>query len=242
MRRFRSVLSLVTDTGLAALQGATALSADPTPAPTPAVGEICKLDARPFDPANIHLTGPWAGNDDGFYYIRQVGSSIAWNGMNERSGLAADLGRDWNNVALGTLGEDGIINVDWMDVPRGEILGGGTLTLRAGADAAGNLRIVKVSETGTGFGADVFTPCAVHTLEARRFQPSFTFHDAVGDGLGFDDQLAQVVIWPGQPYDSGVSVWPITETSGRTCDSRTTATRGAGIPGLAARAHRSGGQ
>ena len=227
MRRSRSVLALITVTGFAALQGPAAWGADPTPAPTPALGEICTPDARPFDPADIHLTGPWAANDDGVYYIRQVGSSIAWNGMSDRSGLAANLGRDWNNVAIGTLGEDGIIELDWMDVPRGQVLGGGTLTLRVEADPAGNLRIVQVSQTGTGFGGEVFTPCAVKTLEARKFQPSFTFHDAVGEGLGFDDQNAGVGIWPGQPYDSGISVWPITETSGRACGGQTALQPGA---------------
>jgi hypothetical protein len=221
MPRSRSILVVVAICGLAVLQGQGTWAASPTPAPTPALGEICQLDARPFDPADLHLTGPWAVNDGGVYYIRQTGSSVAWNGMSGRYGLASDLGREWNNVAIGTLGDDGIIKLDWMDVPRGQVLGGGTLVLRVQGDPGGSLQIVKVSETGTGFGGETFTPCVPKTLSADSFQPSFTFHDAVGDGLGFDDQIAQVGMWPGSPYDSGISVWRITETSGVTCDART---------------------
>ena len=54
--------------------------------------------------------------------------------MSDRARPAPELGRQWNNVAIGTLAADGTIEVNWMDVPRGGILGGGTLTLRAQAD------------------------------------------------------------------------------------------------------------
>ncbi len=218
------------------------MGGEPT-APTPALGELCQLDSRPFDPADIHLTGPWAANDGGVYYIRQTGSSVAWNGMSGRSGLASDLGRDWNNVAIGTLGDDGIIKLDWMDVPRGQVLGGGTLTLRVQADPGGYLQIVKVSETGTGFGGETFTPCVPKTLSADSFQPSFTFHDAVGNGLGFDDQIApgeHVARLAVRQRHHGMANH---RDLGRDLRRQDALAAGrAGIPRLAARAHRPRGQ
>src|SRR5262249_27222509 len=60
-----------------------------------------------------------------------------------------------------------------------------------------------------------------------RFGPPFTVHDAVGNGLGLEDGLGLVVLGPGQPYDSGISVWHITETSGVACDGSTTLQPGA---------------
>ncbi|MGI8703272.1 MAG: hypothetical protein ACR2JZ_02025 [Candidatus Limnocylindrales bacterium] len=56
------------------------------------------------------------------------------------------------NVAQGQITDDEIL-LEWADVPLGDILGGGTLTLKITED--GNL--VKVSETGSGFGGTSWT-------------------------------------------------------------------------------------
>lgn len=114
--------------------------------------------SKPFDPNDIDLTGPWAGDDGGIYYLRQVGSFVWWNGMSERAGSPSAFGREWNNVARGEI--NGLeIDVEWADVPRGEILGEGTLHLSIEDDGSGSIQIVKVSETGTGFGNSLWTPC-----------------------------------------------------------------------------------
>ena len=68
------------------------------------------------------------------------------------------FGRDWNDVARGEI-KSVAIEVEWADVPRGGILGNGTLSLKVEDDGAGSVRIVKVSETGTGFGNTMWTPC-----------------------------------------------------------------------------------
>ena len=78
--------------------------------------------------------------------------------MSERAGLPSTLGRDWNNVARGEI-KDLAIAVDWADVPRGGILGSGTMNLKIQDDGTGNVRITKVSETGSGFGNTIWTPC-----------------------------------------------------------------------------------
>ncbi len=127
--------------------------------PTPGVAARCDKAAKPFNAAKIDLTGPWAGDDGGIYYLRQVGSILWWNGMSERAGTPARLGREWNNVARGEI-KSLAIDVEWADVPRGGILGNGTLRLKIEDDGSGTVRIVKVSETGTGFGNMVWTPCS----------------------------------------------------------------------------------
>jgi hypothetical protein len=113
----------------------------------------------PFDADNIDLSGPWAGDDDGIYYLRQLEDVVWWNGMSDRDGTPSDLGQIWNNVARGEIARDQTISVEWADVPRGEVLGGGTLELKIGPDGTGNIQIVKTSETGSGFGNSIWTPC-----------------------------------------------------------------------------------
>jgi hypothetical protein len=129
-----------------------------SPSPSAAVAAICEKAPKPFDANHVDLTGAWAGDDFGIYYLRQIGSVVWWNGMSERAGSPSRLGRDWNNVGRGQI-KALKIEVEWADVPRGDILGNGTLSLTIEDDGTGNVKIVKVSETGTGFGNSVWTPC-----------------------------------------------------------------------------------
>ena len=139
---------------------AAATTSAATPIPSPQVGGVCTPTPIKFDPkATIDLTGPWAGDDDGIYYIRQRGNVIWWNGMSDRRLPPEQLGRDWNNVGRGEIQKDLSIAVDWADVPRGGIDGYGTMNLKIGPDSASNIQIIKVSETGTGFGNTVWTRC-----------------------------------------------------------------------------------
>jgi len=138
-------------------------SASPSRAASPsasaAVAAPCTKIAKAFDPKKVDLTGPWSGDDDGVYYLRQVDSVVWWNGMSGRAERPSSLGRDWNNVGRGVI-KALKIDVEWADVPRGGILGGGTLSLTIKDDGSGNVQIVKDSETGTGFGNTIWTPCA----------------------------------------------------------------------------------
>jgi hypothetical protein len=86
----------------------------------------CSTDA-PGDSGE--LTGAWQGDDTGVYYIRQVGDCVWWFGTEltdiER-GVTGQHG--FANVASGRV--DGTrIDVEWADLPLGNILGGGGLTL-----------------------------------------------------------------------------------------------------------------
>ncbi|MFL5771307.1 MAG: hypothetical protein ACJ765_14630 [Chloroflexota bacterium] len=146
----------------AASPDATKASTGPAPAASPSPTAIaaarCDKVAKPFDAKTINLTGAWAGDDGGIYYLRQLGSVLWWNGMSERARPPASLGRDWNNVARGEI-KALAVDVEWADVPRGGILGGGTMKLNIQDDGTGNVRIAKITETGSGFGNTVWTPC-----------------------------------------------------------------------------------
>jgi hypothetical protein len=143
----------------AVASAAPSASTAPTPSKSPVVAARCTPTPQKFDPKSIDLTGAWAGDDDGIYYLRQRGTTVSWNGMSSRNGLPSLLGFDWNNVGWGEIQKDLTIAIDWADVPRGGIDGYGTLNLKIGPDSAGNIQITKTSETGTGFGNSVWTRC-----------------------------------------------------------------------------------
>lgn len=147
-------------TGAAPSASPVASVAAATPTPSRVAAAPCEKRTLAFDPAKVQLTGAWLANDDGVYYIRQIGNKVWWNGMSGQAGRPESLGREWNNVAAGELKSDLTIDLDWADVPRGGILGDGTLKFKVEATADGNTQLTKVSETGTGFGGEIFSPCA----------------------------------------------------------------------------------
>jgi hypothetical protein len=126
---------------------------------TAAEAIVCSPRALKFDATKFDLTGPWLGDDDGIYYLRQLDKSLWWSGMSGLIGPASKLGREWNNVASGTIKQDLTIELNWSDVPRGQILGYGTLTWKIVNDGTGGIELKKLSETGTGFGGSLFAPC-----------------------------------------------------------------------------------
>jgi hypothetical protein len=139
---------------------AAAASAVPSPVQVPSKGGTCVAAPLKFDPsAAIDLTGAWAGDDYGIYYVRQLGKVIWWNGMSQREEPPGLLGRDWDNVGHGEINDDLTITADWADVPRGATPGYGTVTFKIGADSAGNIQITKTSETGTGRGDTRWSRC-----------------------------------------------------------------------------------
>ena len=152
------------------------VEASPTTEPASGPPDVavvgCTPTPKPFDPGNIDLTGAWAVDDGGIYYLRQVGSVLWWNGMSERDGSPLAIGRDWNNVGRGEI--DGLqIHVEWSDVPRGVIYGEGTLELTIQDDGTGNTQIVKVGESEGGFGNSVWTPCSEVELQVADYMETY---------------------------------------------------------------------
>lgn len=135
------------------------------------VAVTCEPAPTPFKPTGFDLTGAWAGDDGGIYYLRQLGSVVWWNGMSGRHRSPLELGRDWTNVARGVI--NGLqIDVEWSDVPRTENLGNGNLILSIQDDGTGNIQIVTVSETG-GFGNNVWTPCRPVELQVADYMRTY---------------------------------------------------------------------
>src|SRR5215207_9967784 len=122
-----------------------------TASPTAAVAGICTPTPMKFDPKVIDLTGAWAGDDDGIYYVRQLDNVVWWNGMSTRNGPPTTLGREWNNVGRGEINNLTIV-ADWADVPRGGINGDGQVEFKIGADSAGNIQLTKTKDVGAGRG------------------------------------------------------------------------------------------
>lgn len=85
-------------------------------------------------------TGVWYCDDGGFYYIRNEDRVVHWYG--ERSGQDPA----WSNIGLGNI-EDGIIAMQWYDVPKGKNLYKGIVKLKPISDD----ELIAISETG-GFG------------------------------------------------------------------------------------------
>lgn len=69
------------------------------------------------------LSGRWNGNDDGRYFMRQVGSDLWWYGM------SGDGGASWTNVFQGRV-EGSQVRGRWADVPQGRAMNQGELNLQ----------------------------------------------------------------------------------------------------------------
>src|SRR5262249_40920565 len=89
----------------------------PTPSATP----------QPCSGPLPNLTGTWAANDGGLYFVRQNADTLWWAGMSTESdrGLADfQFGLAFTNVFRGTIQGETITGT-WVDVPRGMVLGAG---------------------------------------------------------------------------------------------------------------------
>lgn len=92
------------------------------------------------------LTGRWAGNDTGTYYIKQIGNEVMWYGE------SSVTSPNWSNVAHGTFSNGNLI-LRWADVPKGNAMQSGILILRVSPNGR---QITAVTKTG-GFGGSSWT-------------------------------------------------------------------------------------
>jgi hypothetical protein len=106
--------------------------------------ETCVPGQVPFDADHIQLTGRWMADDGGMYYIRQIDDAVWWNGMSDYEQRYGEMGRDWNNVAHGTLDGD-LIRMQFADVPHGNIWGDGDLLVRVEPTLDGSTRLRRTS-------------------------------------------------------------------------------------------------
>ena len=109
------------------------------------------------DPTDVgELSGAWLGSEGGVYYIRQVGDCLWWFGTDVddiQPGQTDQAG--FANVASGLV-DGNRIEVEWADLPLGDTLGGGGLTLVYDAEKD---QLTKIEQRGDWlpFGATTFT-------------------------------------------------------------------------------------
>lgn len=104
-------------------------ASSPTAPDGAAVTDLSVIGCAGNDPADEgELTGAWAGNDTGTYYIRQVGDCVWWFGTEVRDiELGPTSQRGFANVASGRIvGTQ--VDLEWVDVPLGNTVNGGGLT------------------------------------------------------------------------------------------------------------------
>ena len=132
-------------------------------APSPSAGadttvfDLSTIACATDDPGDVgELTGAWQGNDTGVYYIRQVGDCVWWFGTELKDIESGQTGQPgFANVAVGRV--DGThIEVEWADLPAGDVLNGGGLTL-VYDEENDQLRITEQRGDGQAYGATTFT-------------------------------------------------------------------------------------
>ena len=122
-----------------------------------AVTDLSVVGCAADDPVDEgELTGAWAGNDNGVYYIRQVGGCVWWFGTEVRGIELGTTGqRGFANVASGRI-VGTHVDLEWADVPLGDTVNGGGLTFTYDA-ANDQLTLVEQRGGRLPFGGTVLT-------------------------------------------------------------------------------------
>ena len=156
----RRAIALLVSTLTLALAGCGVEATSPSLTPSARAGtsniDLSAIACASNDPTGSgDLTGAWSGDDGGVYYIRQVGDCVWWFGTELRDvepGVTGQPG--FANVATGRVDGTKIV-VEWADVPMGNILNGGGLTLVYDQDGD-RLEITERRGDGQPFGATSF--------------------------------------------------------------------------------------
>jgi hypothetical protein len=140
--------------------------------PAASIADLSAIACATDDPTDVgELSGAWLGSEGGVYYIRQVGDCLWWFGTDVRDiepGQTDQSG--FANVASGRV-DGNRIEVEWADLPLGDTLGGGGLTLVYDAE---NDQLTRIEQRGDWlpFGATTFTRIEPDTSPAA--SPSVT--------------------------------------------------------------------
>ena len=165
-RRRGAHTPLVVLLAMVAIAGCGGDAASPTPpdesavttsSPGAAVTDLSAIGCATEDPTGVgDLTGAWQGNDSGVYYIRHVGDCVWWFGTEVRDIKPGETRQPgFANVAAGRMvGTQ--IDLEWADIPLGDILNGGGLTF-AYDDATDTLTLTEQRGGGQRFGGSVLT-------------------------------------------------------------------------------------
>jgi hypothetical protein len=151
------VAILLTAAGCGSVAASPSAADDSVSVAPELAADLSAIACATADPQDVgELTGAWLGSEGGVYYIRQVGDCVWWFGTDVKEikpGLLDQSG--FANVASGRVDGDRI-EVEWADLPLGDTLGGGGLTLVYDAEKD---ELTKVEQRGDWqpFGATTFT-------------------------------------------------------------------------------------
>jgi hypothetical protein len=119
--------------------------------------DLSAIACATADPTDVgELTGAWEGSEGGMYWIRQVGDCVWWFGTEVKDikrGVTGQPG--FANVASGRINGTRI-DVEFADLPLGDVMGGAGLTLVYDAEQD-QLKIVEQRGDWQTFGARTFT-------------------------------------------------------------------------------------
>ncbi|HWH36676.1 MAG TPA: hypothetical protein VNT28_02745 [Candidatus Limnocylindrales bacterium] len=135
---------------VAALLALVLVGCDAVAGPTPpAVAQACTpLDLAGPDGRPVDISGAWSGNDGGVYYIKQIDSCVWWSGLSDFEGQVP--GQEWVMTFRGTLGSDGVLHGEFVDV-KGTNPGSGTMTIRIRAEEREGVVVTELHrEASTG--------------------------------------------------------------------------------------------
>jgi hypothetical protein len=130
----------------------------PTASPTATTAfDLSAISCATDDPEDVgELTGAWAGSEGGVYYIRQVGDCVWWFGTEIEDMERGVLGQHgFANVAGGRVAGTHL-EVEYVDLPVGDVLGGGGLTYLYD-EANGTLTLTEQRGDWIPFGARTLT-------------------------------------------------------------------------------------
>jgi hypothetical protein len=119
--------------------------------------DLSAIACATADPTDVgELTGAWEGSEGGRYWIRQVGDCVWWFGTDVKDLARGATGQNgFANVASGRI--DGTrVDVEFADLPLGDVLGGGGLTLVYDAEKD-RMTIVEQRGDWQTYGARTFT-------------------------------------------------------------------------------------
>ena len=97
------------------------------------------------DQTKHDLTGVWNCDDTGTYYLKQIDNDLYWYGESD------PVTPSWSNVAHGTISGN-TLNLEWEDVPKGNIMQNGILALNIVSNDE-----LKLTQMTGGFGGSHWT-------------------------------------------------------------------------------------
>jgi hypothetical protein len=142
------------------------------------------------------LTGVWAGDDAGSYYVRQAGNTVWW------LGLSSDEGQSFANVFQGTLQGDQVTGT-WADVPLGQTANSGVISM-SGNNAQLSINWTRTNATG-GFGGQNWMKLYDRgnrgiVVSVEQVEASTNAWPSTDEGFEFQVGARRVAVKPGKPH------------------------------------------